>query len=239
MTTAIPGAIETRGYANPQLLVSTDWLEEHLDDPAIRVVDTDLPDEHPRAHIPGAVPVQDHYYKQANRVHIEGPQEFASTMSSLGIGDMTTVVAYDSDGSHYAARLGWSLNYYGHEDVKVLDGGLPKWFAEGRPLSREKPDVPPGSFTPRVRPAVYASKEDVLAAMGDPAAVLLDVRADDEWTGENRRDCMRGGRIPGAVHLEWKNFMTGGDVPVFRPADELREMLAAAGITSDKKVITY
>jgi len=232
-------AIESRGYANPELLVSTGWLESHLHDPDIRIVDTDLPGEYPRTHIPTAVPVQDHYYKQSNNVHIQDPVEFEQTMSSLGISDSTLVVPYDSSGGLYATRLGWSLHYYGHDRVGVLDGGFPKWFSEGRPLSRENAVMPTGSFTSRRNALVFASRDDVRIALDDPDTILLDVRASDEWSGENRRDCMRGGRIPGAVHLEWKNFVTEGEVSVFKPADELIDILTEKGVTRDKQVITY
>ena len=136
---------DQRGYVDSSVLVTPDWLEAHLDDPGVRIVDTDLPDQYVRAHIPGAVPVIDHYYKTSmeDRTHIQGPDQFASTMSSLGIGDETQVVAYDSSGCLYGFRLAWSLHYYGHTNVKVLDGGFPKWFAE-RPSLVEGDTFVPG-----------------------------------------------------------------------------------------------
>ena len=112
----------------------------HADIKRVVVVDQDLPDNYARVHIPGAVVYQDHYFKElSNTPHIQDAKTFALTMESLGIGDNTTVIAYDSDGNHVAARLFWALKYYGHEDVKVLDGGFPKWLAEGKPLSRDNP----------------------------------------------------------------------------------------------------
>ncbi len=232
---------DERGYADSSVLMTTDWLEERLDDPAVRIVDTDLPDQYDRAHIPGAVPVVDHYYKTSmeDRTHIQGPDQFAATMSSLGVSDDTLVVAYDSSGCLYGFRLAWSLHYYGHTNVKVLDGGFPKWFAENRPMSREMHSYPPTTFSPRPHPEIMATRQGVLEAIYDPDVVLLDVRSDEEWTGENKRGTKRGGRIPGAVHLEWANLLTKGDVPVLLPADELRSILADHGITPDKNVITY
>ena len=232
---------DQRGYVDSSVLVTTDWLEARLDDPGVRIVDTDLPDQYVRAHIPGAVQVIDHYYKTSmeDRTHIQGPEQFASTMSSLGIGDDTQVVAYDSSGCLYGFRLAWSLHYYGHTNVKVLDGGFPKWFAENRPLSRETHSYPAAQFSPRPHPEIMATRERVLEAIGDTDTVLLDVRSDEEWTGENKRGTKRGGRMPGAVHLEWTNLLTEGDVPVLLPADELRRILADHGITPDKNVITY
>ena len=232
---------DERGYVDSSILVTTDWLEAHLQDPGIRIVDTDLPDQYERVHIPGAVQVIDHYYKTSleDRTHIQGPEQFDSTMSSLGIGNDTQVVAYDSSGCLYSLRLAWSLHYYGHTNVKVLDGGFPKWFAENRPLSRERHSYPAAAFTPRPNPEIMATRDEVLEAIGGESTVLLDVRSDEEWTGENKRGTRRGGRIPGAVHLEWTNLLTGGEVPVLLPADEMRRILADHGITPDKNVITY
>ncbi len=231
---------QERGYTNPDLLVTTDWLAERLDDPNVVVVDQDLPDNYARVHIPGAVVYQDHYYKELSGTpYIQDARTFAATMESLGIGDDTTVVAYDSDANHVAARLFWALKYYGHEDVKILDGGFPKWLAEGRPLSRETPNPKPANFTSRPQGDVFSDKDDVLACTTDTNAILLDVRTDEEWDGTNKRGTARGGRIGNSVHLEWKNFITEGDVPVIKPADELREMLVANGVTPDKKVVAY
>ena len=179
--------------------------------------------------------VIDHYYKTSleDRTHIQGPEQFASTMSSLGIGDDTQVVAYDSSGCLYGFRLAWSLHYYGHTNVKVVDGGFPKWFAEGRALTRESHSYAAATvFTPRPHPGIMATRDQVLEAIGAADTVLLDVRSDEEWTGENKRGAKRGGRIPGAVHLEWTNLLTEGDVPVLLPADELRRILADHGITA-------
>lgn len=231
---------EERGYAHPDLLATTDWLADHLDDPKVRVVDMDRPDAYPRAHIPGAVPVAHHYLKGADdRVHVQGPKEFSETMSALGIGNDTTVVAYDSEGGHFAARLYWTLAYYGHQDVKVLDGGFPKWFVEGRPLERRTPRYRSGNFSSSTASRYIKSQAEVLSAIGNRETVLWDVRTDQEWTGENARGTARGGHLPGAVHLEWKNLVTDGAVPVIRPADELRALLAGVGITQGKNVVTY
>lgn len=232
---------EKRGYADSSLFVTTDWLAEHLGDPDVRIVDTNYPPEYAEKHIPGAVGVADNYYKTSgeDRTHIQGPEQFAQTMSSLGIGDDTVVVATDSHGGLYSLRLLWSLSYYGNTRGKMLDGGLPKWIAEGRAVTTEVPSPPPGRFTPRENRAVIALKEDVLAAIEDRDTVILDVRSDSERDGSNKRGGLRGGYIPGSVHLEWLNFHTGGDVPTIKHADELRRMLADVGVTPDKNVITY
>jgi thiosulfate/3-mercaptopyruvate sulfurtransferase len=232
---------EKRGYADHSIFVTTEWLEKHLYDPKVRVLDTDGAAEYGRVHIPDSLPVLDHYYKAADkgRTHIQGPDEFSKTMSGLGISDDTLVVGYDSQGGLYSFRLAWSLHYYGHQKVKVLDGGFPRWLAESRALSRTRPQFLPGKFHPKINREIFAGRDDVLGAIGRKDTVLLDVRADDEWTGVNKRDNVRGGHIPGAIHLEWKNFLTKGDVPTVLPAADLREMLHAIGVTPDKKIITY
>ncbi len=231
----------------PDIFVTTGWLAEHLSDADVRVIDTDLPEQYADGHIPGAVNPLDHYYKTSleDRTHIQGPEQFARTMSGLGVGDDTTVVGYDRSGGVYSFRLMWALHYYGHTNVKFLDGGLPKWIAEGRDTTTEPGSIAESgagtgqAFTPRANSAIFASRERVLDAIDNNSTVLLDVRADDEWNGLNKRGGPRGGRIPGAVHLEWVNFHTGGDIPVLRSAEEIRQLLADAGVTPDKNVITY
>ena len=188
----------------------------------------------------GAVPVEDHYYKRADDpVHAQGPDEFAGTMSGLGIGDDTSVVAYDSNGGLYSARMYWALRYYGHDDVRVLDGGFPKWFGEGRSIERKPHTYPAARFTPSPQPELIKKKAQVLDSIEDRETLLWDVRTDEEWTGENDRGTARGGRLPGAVHLEWKNLVTDDDVPTIKPATELRAMLEKLGITPEKRVVTY
>ncbi len=234
---------ERRGYAIPEIFATTDWLSEHLDDRNVALVDTDDPAVYTAGHIPGAANPPDNYYKTSldDRTHIQGPEQFAATMSALGISDDSLVVAYDRTGGLYALRLMWALHYYRHTAVKMLDGGLQKWVAEGR-------EAVPGAFSSGARArfsprepdrSVYASLEDVLSAVGNDDAKLMDVRSDAEWLGKNKRGGRRGGRIPGAKHLEWVNFHTGGDIPVIKPADELRALLYRHGIEANDEVITY
>ncbi|MBI4220939.1 MAG: sulfurtransferase [Chloroflexi bacterium] len=230
---------DKRGYAHPEFFVTTDWLAAHLEDPGVRIVDTDRTDAYPRVHVKNSVGVVDNFYKGGpDRVHVQGPEEFARTMESLGISNKTLVVAYDSD-LHFAPRLFWALNYYGHANVRVLDGGFPKWFAEGRPITRETPAVHRASFTPSIRPDWIATKDQVVSCIGKSDSVLVDVRTDEEWSGENPRGTKRGGHLPGAVHLEWKNFVAWNDIPVLKAGAEIRSILERNGITRDKNVVTY
>ena len=232
--------IEERGYANPELLVSTGWLAEHIDDPNVRVVDCNFPGEFEDGHIPGAAQPENNWYKGSdNKTFIASPAEFEQMMSVLGISNNSTVIAYDSDSNHLAPRLFWALRYYGHDNVKVLDGGCPAWTAENRPVETGAGSVAAGSFTATPHAELIALREDILGAIGSDDVQFWDVRTDEEWTGENDRGTKQGGHLPGATHLEWKNLITEGDVPVFKSSDEITSLLKGVGITQDKNIIPY
>jgi len=229
-------------YARPDMLVDADWLDQHLDDPALRIVDADYPEAYARAHIPGAVGhlSRNIYLKTAEgETFLMAPDQFAETMSKMGIGDDTAVIAYDSHMSLYAARFWWALNHYGHTNVRILNGGWHSWLADGRPMTMATPKAAPARLTPRRDVEVLATCELMTEAVGRADTVLLDVRTEGEWTGSLDRGNLRRGHVPGAVHVEWVNFMTDDERKVFKPAAELREMLRARGVTPDKNVYTY
>jgi thiosulfate/3-mercaptopyruvate sulfurtransferase len=245
----------------PGSLVSTDWLEEHLLEPAVRVVDirgyvktvdagtgdgkqistyVGAKDEYDQAHIPGAVfvdwttdiidpddPVS---------VQIALPERFKAAMEALGIGDETDVVVVDHTGGHFATRLWWALNYYGHSGVAVLDGGMTKWLADGLPVTNETPEIPAARFTPNANSAVRYLVDDVAAAISDPGVTLVDARDANQYSGEVYRGSRRG-HIPSAVNLNAKLLFTPEGT--WKSDDELREVVAAAGITGDEKVVAY
>jgi thiosulfate/3-mercaptopyruvate sulfurtransferase len=229
-----------QGYARPEMLVSTEWLAGHLNDSTIRIVDCDNRDAYRRAHIPGAITFRGHQYlkEKEGALHIMGPEQFAETMGALGIGDDTVVLAYDGFSSLYATRFWWALNYYGHTQVKVLNGGWDKWLAEGRPISNAEPRTAKATFTPHVQEDLIARWDYVRDTIGRDDRLLLDVRSDEEWTGANARGTKRGGRVPGAVHLEWLNYIDR-QTKEFKPAAELRAMFTQIGVTPDREVVTY
>ena len=234
-------------YAHPELLVETEWLAQHLDDPNLRIVDCDTRDAYRRAHIPGAVhlrhpmlPEPQMYLKDPNnRVHVLPPEEFAVVMGELGIGNETLVVAYDGSGGLYAARLWWALGFYGHTNVKVVNGGWGTWLAQERPITNRESRYPRASFTPSASPELMATCDYLVGCVDRPDVVILDVRSDGEWTGEDDRGNKRAGHIPGAVHLEWLNFLTRDHLQLFKPPDELRAMLESAGVKPESEVITH
>jgi thiosulfate/3-mercaptopyruvate sulfurtransferase len=237
----------TQGYAQPDLLVETDWLAEHVDDPHIRIVDCDPLDVYRRAHIKNAIGIPVHHYLKQTEYTVDPrqyplvapPDTMRALMERMGIGDENLVVAYDSFGCLWATRLWWVLNYYGHTNVKVLNGGWKKWFAEGHPVSLDRPTLPAATFTPRTQPDLLCTLDYGCSQVGNADVVFLDVRSDGEWDGSNDRGNKRAGRIPGAVHLEWLHFVTADASQTIKPAHELRAMLEAVGVTLDKEIITY
>ena len=237
--------IEGSGLAE-SLFIGPAALSELLFAPdaatSLRVVDCDMPDQYADGHIPGAVCPQDHYYKTSlqDRRHVQKPEHFAETMSNMGIGDGTQVVAYDRSGSLYALRLLWTLHYYRNRNVRVLDGGLQSWVAAGLPTSLDVSTYPKGRFSP-VEPdeSIFADKEAVLAAIDDPDTVILDVRSEEERLGINKRGGLRGGYIPNSRHVEWIEFNTKSDTPHLLSPEDALIKLRELGVTPDKKCITY
>jgi thiosulfate/3-mercaptopyruvate sulfurtransferase len=238
-------------------LVTTEWLEEHLRDPGVRIVDirgyvrkTDLGngrqkadylaarEEYDEDHIPGAVYVD--WTRDITDpddpvpVQVAPPARFAELMASLGIGDDAHVVVYDHAGGQFATRLWWVLTYYGHDRVSVLNGGWRKWTSEGRPTTSEAPEPEPAAFTPRPRSEWRREAEDVLAGSdARRSALILDARDEAQYTGEVARGEGRAGRVPGARHLHADSLFDPGS-GTFRPDDELAERLRRAGVPEDR-----
>jgi thiosulfate/3-mercaptopyruvate sulfurtransferase len=237
------------GLARPELFVSTAQVAERSNDPETRIVDCrftfegDAKADYVAGHIPGAVhcdwsrdlsappPASGH-----PRYMLLGPAEFAKAMSRLGIGNDTQVIGYDAEGGHHAARLWVALRRYGHDNMAVMEGGIQKWQREGRPLEPGEVTAKPASFVPHPRDGVLASKDEVHAAVrtGDPW--LLDVRRDSEFTGEEKR-AARGGHIPGAVNILWKDALK--EDWTLKDADELEEFYTNAGFGPETSTVTY
>jgi thiosulfate/3-mercaptopyruvate sulfurtransferase len=237
------------GFSRPELFISTAQVAERLREPNVRIVDCrftfegDAKAAYLAGHLPGAVHCDWSRDLSADpppsghpRYMLLGPKEFAAAMSGLGIGNDTFVIGYDAEGGHHAARLWVGLRRYGHDRMAVMEGGIQKWQAEGRPLENGEPSARPATFVAHPREGVLASKDEVLAAVrkGDPW--LLDVRRESEFTGEEKR-AARGGHIPGAVHLLWKDALN--DDWTLKDADELEEMYANAGFGPETSAVTY
>ena len=232
---------EATSYARPELLAEPEWLAEHLGDTNVRVIDCASLDAYRRAHIRGAVGLPVHFYIKdpGDETFVMPAGQFADLMGRLGVGDGTTVVAYDDNNSLVAARLWWVLNYYGHTNARVLNGGWHRWLSEGRPITTHASHAQPATFTPRVREEIICRVEDLKTIVEKGDAQILDVRSIEEWRGENDRGNKRRGHVPGAKHLEWLNFISKDDRRVFLPPDELSAMLEGAGVKPGQPTVTY
>ncbi len=234
-----PAASQQVGYAHPELLAETDWLAERLSDPTMRVVDLRSPEAYRAGHIPGAVQLDGARLKDPqDKLHVTSPQVFKEMMETLGIGDETQVVAYDDQGGLWAARLWWVLDYYGHPQARVLNGGWQKWTKEGRATTAEIPAPGRTTFTPRVNEGVICGVDQVKAAIDSPDFAIVDARSAAEYNGTDVR-AARGGHVPKAINVDWQRNLTATEPKVWKPAAELQAMYEAAGVTKDKQVITY
>lgn len=218
-------------------MVTSDWLETHVNDPGVLIVDARKGGEYVESHIAGAVAVGGSPFLREEG-DVIGVEPFAARMSKQGIGPKTTVVAYDDGNNLFAARLWWVLNYYGHTGVKVLDGGWDLWAAEGRPVDRT-PAVPESAiFEAHRNDAWIAATDYVHASIGHPDRVILDVRSDDEWQRSEPTNTTLPGHIPGATHLVWTDVIDP-ETNRFRSVEMLRQMFGELGASPDKEVITY
>ncbi len=243
--TKVPTAAATStpaptGFVNPQLLMETASLAQRLTDVDLRIVDVRSADRYNEGHIPGAVNLA--LAQVTINVPVSGmaapPDKFAEVMGSLGIANSNRVVVYD-DTALNAARLFWLLEYYGHKNVSVLNGGYPKWAAESREVTRVAPKVTPASFTAQADSSKVATKQDVLDRVGKPGVAFVDARTPKEYSGEDiRAPATRGGHIPGAASLNYVDTLLPQSA-TYKSAADLRAMFTKAGVTPDKEAISY
>ena len=231
-------------------LVGTDWLANHLGDPDLRVVDAtyhlsdlgrDAEAEYRACHIPGAVFLDiDQVADPDHKLHHMLPpaEVFTREVGALGLGDGCHVVAYDSRGLYSAARVWWMFRTHGHDRVSVLDGGLPKWLAEGRPTEAGAVTPTPAKITPKRPRDIVRRWQDVRANIESAAAQLIDARKTERFRGEEADpyEGVRAGHIPGSLALYWADLEdTDGTLPA--PA-EIRRRFEAAGLDWARPVIT-
>jgi thiosulfate/3-mercaptopyruvate sulfurtransferase len=233
------------GYAK-DVLVDTQWVEDHLDDPSIRIVEVDEnPALYAEAHIPGAIGFdwKNDLQDQVRRDFLDA-QAFGELFGSRGISDEHTVVLYGDRNNWFAAYTYWYLKYYGHDAVRLVNGPREKWLAEGRPTTTELPAHPAATFTAKPGDAsIRATRDDVLAALDAPTR-LVDVRSPQEFSGEviampgyEQEGAQRGGHIPGAKSVPWAQAVQ--EDGTFKPADALAELYAAKGVTNGADIIAY
>ncbi|HAG97873.1 MAG TPA: sulfurtransferase [Ktedonobacter sp.] len=244
-----------------QFLVETSWLAEHLNDPHIRIVDmrgyvrtvehngvqdalyVGARDEYVQAHLPGAV-----YIDWSSDIVDPGDTipaqiaplaRFASVLGGLGIGDQHLVVAYDiHPTAQFATRLWWALNYYGHDQVVVLNGGFAKWQRENRPLEVRIPTYPAATFTPVVQPQLRATAAEVLSQLGNQHIAMIDARDRGQYSGAVVRRPGRPGHIPGALNIP-RDDVIDPATGTFRSNEELAKIFSNAGVQPQQQVVAY
>ena len=234
-------------YANPEVLVSTDWLERQLDEPDVRVIEVDEDTTaYEKGHIRGAVgwnwttdlhtPVGRDYLDQGG---------FAELLSAAGVGSGTTVVLYGGNNNWFAAYAYWLLKLRGFDDVKLLDGGRKKWELESRELVQDVPSYQPSDHVllGDERPTIRALRDEVISKVGS-ATGFVDVRSPEEYRGEKlapdhlpQEQAQVPGHIAGAANIPW--IKAANDDGTFKSADELKALYEAEGITADRDVIAY
>lgn len=241
--------IAARGYAHPEVLVTTEWVAQHLNDPSVRIIESNEdPLLYPSGHIPGAVqvdwaadlndPLRRDYLDRAG---------FEKLMSRIGVTPETTVVFYGDKNNWWACYAFWVFQLFGHTNAKVMDGGRLKWEKEGRPLVKEVPVYPPTEYRAPERDdtKIRIFRDEVLKKLGT-GVKLVDVRSPQEYTGERthmpeypQEGVLRGGHIPGAKNVPWARAANPED-GTFKSAAELKAIYEQeAGLTPNDEVIAY
>jgi thiosulfate/3-mercaptopyruvate sulfurtransferase len=226
-------------YAHPEQLVDTDWVAAHAQDADVRVVDM-RQNGYAEGHVPGSLYLSPVAIRDAKAppTFLPTPQAFSDLMAKLGVSDSTRVVVYDERGGLYAARLWWILNYFGHTNVALMNGGWIKWSAERRVMSTDVPTPAAGRFTPRPNPGMVATAADVVAAINKPNTTIVDARTTAEIEGKDLRGIKRGGFIESSVPVYWEELLDA-QTRTFKSADEIRRIYEARGVIPAKQVIAY
>lgn len=235
-------------YAFPEVLVSTDWVKQHMHTPGVRVVEIDVDTkQYETGHIPGSVPLHCKQQLQ-DQVHrdIVSRAEFERLMGSLGIRSTDTIVLHGDNHNWFAAHGFWLLKYYGHQDVRIMNGGRVKWLNEDdKPLTSDRTRVTPASYAvSQEHPGLRARVADVLAASSSGACRIVDVRSPDEYLGKAisppglQEGAQRGGHVPGAVNVPWARSVNPDGT--FKSADQLRQIYVdGAGVDPTRPAICY
>ena len=241
--------IADRGYAHPEVLVSTDWVAAHLDDPSVRLVESDEdPLLYASGHVPGAVEVDwTRDLNDALRRDYLDDERFAELMRRIGATPETTLVFYGDKNNWWACYAYWVFQLFGHENARIMDGGRIKWLNEGRPTSRETPSYAATDYPVPHRDdkTIRAFRDQVLRHV-EGKGKLIDVRSPPEYSGERlhmpeypNEGALRGGHIPGAKNVPWARAINAAD-GTFKTADELRAIYEGeASLKADDDVVVY
>src|SRR5579864_4952697 len=223
---------ENKGYTHPEALVDADWVQAHLTDPTVRLIEVDVDTTaYEQGHIPGAVGFnwQKELQDQVMRAPVS-KEQLEALLSRAGVSNDTTIVLYGDNNNWFAAWALWILKYYGHRDVRLLDGGRVKWLADKRELTTAVPSYPRTSYAAQAAYSdIRAFRDQILSQLGKADVALVDVRSPGEYSGEllapanlPQEGAQRGGHIPGAQNIPWATAVA--DDGTFKLADELRHI---------------
>ena len=238
---------ENKGYIHPEVLVDAKWVQEHLSDPTVRLIEVDVDTTvYEQGHIPGAVGFN--WQKELQDQVVRGPvnqEQLEELLSHAGVTNDTTIVLYGDNHNWFAAWALWIFKYYGHRDVRLLDGGRLKWLADKRELTTHVASYPRTSYhVEGPNSDIRVFRDQILPSLGRSGFALVDVRSPAEYSGEllapanlPQEGAQRGGHIPGAANIPWS--MAVRDDGTFKSAEELRALYGDKGITDDKEVVAY
>jgi thiosulfate/3-mercaptopyruvate sulfurtransferase len=233
-------------YAHPEMLVSTDWVVEHITDPKIKILEVDVDTtSYEKGHIQNAIgwnwqlDLQDRVMRD-----VVDPRTFAELCKRSGIKNEDTIILYGDNNNWFAAWALWQFKYHGHKDVRLMNGGRKKWEIEKRPLTTEAPKIARSNYTiPATDETIRAYRDEVMSTLGQNKINLVDVRSPDEFTGKiiappgMNETAQRAGHIPGAKNIPWAK--SANDDGTFKSADELRKLYSDAGCDFNNQTIAY
>jgi len=234
-------------YAFPNVLVETGWVEEHLNDPNVRLVESNEdPSLYAAGHIPNAILL--HWKNDLQDPVIRDwvtREQFGRILGERGFSPTSTVVFYGDRNNWFATYAFWLFKYYGHEDARILNGGRDKWIKEGRPLVTERPRFQAADYTAKEPDrSIRVLRDELLSKVEKRAVALVDVRSPKEYSGEliapeayPQEGAQRGGHIPGALNISWGQNVT--EDGTFKAREELEKLYAPLGVTRDKEVVAY
>ena len=232
--------LDDRGYHDTSRLVTTQWIEDNLENDSVLLIDLRSGDDYAAGHIPGAVQIP----RSAFQVEIGGvpgliprAADVASELGAIGATPETTIVFYDQRGSIWGSRGLWVLSVYGHEDVRLLDGDFPLWESEGRQVSTAAaaPAAADYAFSASPNGDIIAGWDEIVASIDDPSVLVCDARSPEEYAGRDVR-ADRGGHIPESLNVEWSRALD--EDGRFKPADQLRQLYEGEGVVAGNTVYT-
>jgi thiosulfate/3-mercaptopyruvate sulfurtransferase len=235
------------GYAYPDVLVETQWVANHLDDPKVCLIEAAYDTEnYDLGHLPGALPwtwKQD--FQHPIRKDVPDKEGWEALLARTGIDKYTTVVVYGAPSKYYATYAIWLLTIFGHRDIRLMNGGIEKWTAENRSVTTDVPAVTSIAYQAQEPDwTIRALRDLVHESINDSGRILVDVRDRDEYCGAlsptwklPEDGGQRGGRIPSAVNITWNTVLQ--DNGTFKPVEELQKIYTSQGVTAEKEVIAY